>query len=90
MIEWGSGVIRSIPIHTPNDRSMMEKVSRMTSKVRPDGFDVTCVIGRVTFDNDSPQSAYAAAFALIGENAQGTFTFPHEDGRMVEVEVTYR
>jgi hypothetical protein len=55
----------------------------------PDGFDVVCTIGRVTFGNGD-RSPYVAAFDLIAEHgAMGSFSFPHEDGRTVTVEVTF-
>lgn len=60
------------------------------TRIERDGFDVTCVIGRVTFDPDAIGDPYTAAFVLIGEhNAPGTFTFPNADGGTVVVSVAH-
>lgn len=59
--------------------------SKMPREAR--GFDVTCVVGRVTFDEgDIP--ANVAAFMLIAQHgAEGVFTFPREDGSVQRVTV---
>lgn len=56
---------------------------------QPDGFDVTCVIGRVEFGTgDEPP--HVAAFKLIAwADHRGTFQFPMPDGRTMSVTVDY-
>lgn len=55
-----------------------------------DGFDVTCVIGRVEFDATGDLSPHEAAFLLIARHdTRGTFCFPMEDGRTMSVTVDY-
>lgn len=47
---------------------------------QPDGFDVTCIIGRVAF-GFGERTAYEAALTLIGQHGtDGTFTFPAPHG----------
>lgn len=54
-----------------------------------DGFDVTCVIGRVDYDGGN-MSPVVAAFHLIAEHeAPGLYTFPLRDGGTMSVEVKY-
>lgn len=53
------------------------------------GFDVTCVIGRVEFDRHGSQTPVEAAFALIASHdGNGTFVFPGPNGGSYEVTVT--
>jgi len=60
---------------------------KVKRNVTPDGFDVTCVVGRVTF-GQGDMTPHEAALRVIGAHgAEGTFTFPHEDGRTVTVTV---
>lgn len=54
------------------------------------GFDVTCVVGRVLLDAAAEESPLVAAFKLIGEHgAQGSFSFPLEDGSICHVDVEH-
>lgn len=55
-------------------------------------FQVTCVIGTVSFGfGATGPSPDEEAFRLIANHeAEGLYTFPHEDGRTIEVEVNYR
>jgi hypothetical protein len=51
----------------------------------PNGFDVTCSIGRVTFGNGQ-ETARVAAFKLIAEHGtDGDFSFPSEKGGTIHV-----
>jgi len=62
----------------------------MKKRMPMDGFDVTCVIGRVTFDPDASMTPTVAAFALIGEHdAPGTYVFPHPVQGEIVVTVEY-
>lgn len=55
-----------------------------------DGFDVTCTIGTVLFDETGDLTPSEAAFLLIARHdTRGKFTFPMEDGRTMEVIVDY-
>lgn len=54
------------------------------------GFDVTCKVGRVTFDPTSRISPTEAAMAMIGHHdAPGQYEFPHPDGRIITVMVEW-
>jgi hypothetical protein len=56
----------------------------------PSGFDVTCVIGHVDFVDAGPHTPAEAAYLLIAQHgAEGTFSFPHENGGMVRVTVEH-
>lgn len=51
-------------------------------------FDVLCKVGTVVFGDDSTMSPTEAAFLLIARHeAEGEFTFPAEDGRLMTVTV---
>ena len=53
----------------------------------PDGFDVTCVIGRVSF-GDGDESPDMAAYRLISEHAApGVYSFPSAFGGMTTVRI---
>lgn len=54
------------------------------------GFDVTCIIGHVDLTGTGDETPDEAAFRLIGQHrAEGTYNFPHEDGRTISVTVDY-
>jgi len=54
------------------------------------GFDVTCSIGRVNFDELAETTAVEAAFLLIARHdAEGTYTFPAENGGQITVTVEF-
>lgn len=56
----------------------------------PTGFDVTCIVGHVDFSDNGTEPAEVTAFRLIAmHGAEGTFQFPHEDGRTISVTVEY-
>lgn len=56
----------------------------------PNGFDVTCVIGRVELDGNGDFTPHEAAFLMIARHdARGTFNFPMQDGRTMSVTVDY-
>jgi hypothetical protein len=64
---------------------------RRRNTTAPDGFDVTCVIGRVSFDGEpgSP-NPHVVAFQLIAEHdSPGTYRFPAPDGSTTVVTVSY-
>lgn len=55
---------------------------KVASKVQPimEGFDVTCLVGHVSF-GEGQDSPIEAAMKLIGRHgAEGEYRFPHEDG----------
>lgn len=56
--------------------------TQKTSRAYPDGgFDVTALIGHVSFSAMGDMNPVEAAFRLIGQHgAAGTYQFPHEDG----------
>lgn len=59
-----------------------------TRPVPSPGFDVVCTIGRVEFSATGDTHPYEAALTLIGRHqADGTFTFPAENGGTVSVHV---
>jgi len=63
-----------------------------TSKSRrtelPTGFEVTCVIGRVEFDEVGEHSPTEAAFLLIAQHgADGTYSFPSAEAGTCHVTV---
>lgn len=52
-------------------------------------FDVTCSIGRVTFDGEG--NPYEEAMKLIAQHGtEGTFSFPGADGRAVIVDIQFK
>lgn len=54
------------------------------------GFDVTCVVGRVEFDQDAGESPYEAAMRLIARHdAPGSFRFPMVHGGTCLVDVSW-
>jgi hypothetical protein len=56
---------------------------------RANGFDVTCVIGRVEF-GEGDHTPHEAAFLLIANHdAPGTYSFPAEREGTIEVTVNY-
>lgn len=66
----------------------MAAPSKTRSEVRQ-GFDVTCTVGRVEFDEYGPPPE-VAAFVLIAEHgAPGEFRFPRPDGTVCIVSVAY-
>lgn len=70
----------------------MPKDYEQDSPAEPAGFDVTCVIGRVEFDalTEGLRSPNEAAMALIARHdAEGTYTYPMQDGRSCHVTVEY-
>ena len=72
---------------TAKQRVMRERKERRMQQM--DGFDVVCTIGRVVF-GDGEQSPRTVAFGLIAEHgAEGTFTFPNEDGTVCRVTVEH-
>lgn len=58
----------------------------------PPSFDITCVIGTVTYGDDpEAPSPHVAAFMLIGEHdSPGVFSFPAADGSTCVVDVSYK
>lgn len=52
-------------------------------------FDVTCVVGSV-YDGGTQPPRIAAFEMIASHDADGTFTFPDEDGRIIEVTVNTR
>jgi hypothetical protein len=66
---------------------MATKASRVYPAQVTDGFDVTCLIGRVSF-GEGDMTPVEAAMRLIGRhNAEGEYSFPHEDGGTTHVTV---
>lgn len=64
------------------------KLSRLAPKEQA-GFDVTCVIGRITF-GDGDMNPHEAAFRLIAQHdAPGTYSFPLATGGTCNVTVEY-
>jgi hypothetical protein len=56
----------------------------------PTGFDVTCVIGRVSFDQTGEFTPAQAAYLLIAEHdADGHYSFPSQSGGIHHVTVEY-
>jgi hypothetical protein len=63
--------------------------SKVRRDIRP-GIDITCIVGRVEFDDLGEASVMEAAFALIGRHdARGEYQIPMEDGRTMVVTVDY-
>lgn len=53
-------------------------------------FDVTAVIGTVSITPDGTRPAHVEAFEMIARHdAEGHYTFPMRDGRLVHVTVEY-
>lgn len=69
----------------------MEKSQSPRRKPR-EGFDVTCVIGRVEFgDPGHAADPRVAAFMLIAEHgAPGLYSFPNPDGTICTVDVEHQ
>lgn len=71
-----------------SERTITKK--RNTMQDSPTGFDVTCVIGRVEFDNTGEHTPHEAAFLLIAKHdAPGEYVFPNADGGTCRVSVDY-
>jgi hypothetical protein len=52
----------------------------------PEGFDITCTIGRVNFSMTGERSPKEAAFLIIANHgADGEFHFPAEEGGEIVV-----
>jgi len=59
-----------------------------TARIKDNGFDVVCTIGRVDLVDCGPHSPSEAAFLLIGQhNAPGVYSFPAENGGTMHVTV---
>jgi hypothetical protein len=72
------------------EREMARKRRLNGGPLGPDGFDVTCVIGRVNLTEDGEHSPHEAAFLLIAaHDAPGTYTFPLRHGGDCRVTVEY-
>lgn len=70
--------------------AMEDEPSNRPRHYPPGGFDVTATIGHVEFSAMGDMTPAEAAMALIGRHdAEGVYTFPHEDGRTITVEVSY-
>jgi hypothetical protein len=89
----GRVVIRSFaPIAriTNETRKGVKRMNERMKSKRPSRhlFDVTCIVGSVELDPTSDQSPVEAAFALIAKHdAEGTYQFPHGDGRTYSITV---
>ena len=54
---------------------------QIINRATTEGFDVTAIIGHVSFDSSGEETPVEAAMKLIGRhNAPGEYHFPHEDG----------
>lgn len=63
---------------------------RIREQLEQGGFDITCTIGHVSFTHDGGEDPKTVAFRMIAEHgAEGTFSFPAEDGGMLHVTVEH-